>query len=113
MHVTGTYRFEAAHNLTRYEGGPEPVHGHSWRLEVTVAGPVGDDGMAFDFLALRRRVEERILSRVRNRYLNEILENPSTERLAIWMWDRLAPDLPLVEIKLWEGPEGFVTYRGE
>lgn len=113
MRITGIYRFEAAHNLTLCEGGPEPVHGHSWRLEVTLEGPVRPDGMVYDFVALRRLVEDRVLSRVRSRHLNDLLDNPSAECVARWIWDRLAPDLPLVEIRLWEGPDGYVSCRGD
>jgi 6-pyruvoyltetrahydropterin/6-carboxytetrahydropterin synthase len=112
MRVTGTFQFEAAHNLTLYKGGPEPLHGHTWRLEVSLEGPVRADGMVFDFVELKRIVEERVLSRVRNRYLNELIPNPSTELLAAWVWHAIEKDLPLLdEVKIWEGPESNVAFR--
>ncbi len=113
MLVTKVFTFEAAHHLTNYKGAPEPVHGHSWRLEVTCRGPVRDDGMAIDFAEIAAVVRARITDRLDHEDLNGIVENPSAERTAMWIWRELAPHLPLHEIRLWEEPGCFVTYRGE
>jgi 6-pyruvoyltetrahydropterin/6-carboxytetrahydropterin synthase len=112
MRVAREFRFEAAHRLRGYKGSDEPVHGHSWRLRVTLAAPVGDDGLAYDFVDLARIVNERVVSLLDHTDLSGRFEQPSTERIAEWIWSRLA-DLPLFEVRLWEGPDQWVAYRGE
>lgn len=112
MRVAREFRFEAAHALRGYKGADEPLHGHTWRLRVTLSAPVGRDGLAFDFVDLERMVKERVLDRLDHRDLSTLFEQPSTERVAQWIWSALS-DLPLFEVRLWEGPEAWVAYRGE
>lgn len=111
MRVSREFRFEAAHRLENYGGKCEALHGHTWRIRVTVEGPVGDDGLAFDFVRLEQEVRERVLSVVDHVYLNDHIRPPSAENVALWAWDRLS-HLPLVEIRVWETPECAVTYDG-
>ena len=66
---------------------------------------------AFDFVELARIVRERVLSVLDHADLNEILPQPSSENLALWVWDRLG-DLPLDELRVYESPTSFVAYRG-
>jgi 6-pyruvoyltetrahydropterin/6-carboxytetrahydropterin synthase len=112
MLVRREFGFEAAHFLTRYRGGPEPLHGHSWKLVVTLEGRVMDDGMVFDFLELGRIVEKEVLSKLHHRSLNDVIENPSAENVAIWAWERLASLVPLREIEVFESPGASVVYAG-
>jgi 6-pyruvoyltetrahydropterin/6-carboxytetrahydropterin synthase len=105
------WTFEAAHNLLSYQGGPEPLHGHSYRLEVTLDCPVGEDGLAFDFVELDRIVRERVLAKLHDAYINDVVDPSTTECIAIWIWGRLQ-GLPLYEVKVWEGPNGFAAHRG-
>jgi len=111
MQVSKEFSFDAAHKLVRYKGKCESLHGHTYRLRVTVEGPVREDGMVFDFTELKRIVEERVLSKVDHSYLNDLLEQPTAENIVMWLWDRLR-DLPLAEIRLWESPGAIVTYNG-
>src|SRR5262245_56918962 len=112
MLVAREFRFEAAHGLRGYKGSDEPLHGHSWRVRVTLSAPVDAHGLAFDFVELDRIVQERVVSRLDHTNLNDALEQPSTERLAQWIWARLG-DLPLSEVRVWEGPGQWVAYRGD
>ena len=112
MRVGKTWTFEAAHNLVDYPGGPEPVHGHTYRLEVALEGPVGPQGMVLDFVELDRVMRERVLARLDHAFLNDVVPQSSTENLAGWIWRQLK-DLPLAEVKLWEGPDSYVVYTGE
>ncbi len=112
MFVAREFRFEAAHALHDYRGGDEPMHGHTWRFRVTLSAPVGPDGLAFDFVELDQVVRERVVAPLDHTNLNDALEQPSTERLAEWIWSRLA-DLPLHEVRVWEGPDQWVAYRGD
>jgi len=111
MRVSRSFSFEAAHRLEEYEGKCESLHGHTWRIEVTLEAPVGADGLAFDFVRLEREVRENVLSRLDHTYLNDLLPVPSAERVAIWAWDRLS-HLPLAEIRIWETPDCVVSYDG-
>ena len=109
--VTVTGRFDAAHRL-RLAGAPcERLHGHGWRIEASFTGPLGADGIVRDFVALERELEERVISALDHRDLNELFEKPTTELITRWIWDRLAP-LGVAEVKLWETPNYSVTYRG-
>jgi 6-pyruvoyltetrahydropterin/6-carboxytetrahydropterin synthase len=110
--VSKDFYFDAAHNLPRYAGKCEHLHGHTFRLRVTLEAPLDAwSGMAFDFMELKRVVDERIVRTLDHAYVNEIIPNPSAEFIAIWIWRKLAP-LPLHEVKVWETPTCFVTYRG-
>lgn len=111
-------RFEAAHHLTSYQGSPEPVHGHSWRVEAALATPeLGAEGMAYDFVAVQAALRE-LAARLDHRDINSVppfdRTSPTTERIAAWFFAGLAerlPDAPLVEVTVWEGPDCSATYR--
>lgn len=112
MLVTKEFTFDAAHNLPRYNGKCERLHGHTFRMQVTLKAPLDPwSGMAFDFNDLKTRVQERVVKILDHAYINEVVPNPSAEYIAFWSWRRLA-DLPLHEIKIWETPTSHVTYRG-
>jgi 6-pyruvoyltetrahydropterin/6-carboxytetrahydropterin synthase len=108
----GGFYFDAAHNLPRYAGKCEHLHGHTFRLRVTLKAPLDTwSGMAFDFMEMKRIVDERIVKILDHAYINEIIANPSAEFISVWVWRKLG-DLPLHEIKVWETPTSFVTYQG-
>jgi 6-pyruvoyltetrahydropterin/6-carboxytetrahydropterin synthase len=110
--VSKDFYFDAAHNLPRYAGKCEHLHGHTFRLRVTLKAPLDTwSGMAFDFMDMKRLVDERIVKILDHAYINEIIPNPSAEFISIWVWRKLG-DLPLHEIKVWETPTSFVTYQG-
>ncbi len=112
MRVSREFTFAAAHRLPGYDGSCERLHGHTWRLRITVEAPVGTNGIAFDFKKLGTFVEEHILSVLDHADLNQVLPHPSAERIAQWVWQR-CEDLPLAEVRVWESDSTFVTYRGE
>lgn len=119
MKVTRIFSFSAAHHLTDYYGECERPHGHTYKLEVTVAGPIGKDGLVVDFAALKKVVDKKVLVKVDHRDLNDLFENPSAENIAVWIWKSLKNigkdtkrPIKLAEIKLWEGDNSFVTYDG-
>lgn len=94
------FRFEAAHWLPQVPEGHKcrRIHGHSFRGEVAVRGPVDPVlGWVIDFADLRRAIDP-VVRDLDHYLLNEIagLENPTSERVAIWIWNRLAPELPLL-----------------
>jgi 6-pyruvoyltetrahydropterin/6-carboxytetrahydropterin synthase len=110
--VSREFTFDAAHNLPRYNGKCERLHGHTFRVKVTVKAPLDNwSGMAFDFGDIKTAVNQRVVDILDHSYVNEIVPNPSAECIAIWAWEQLA-DLPLHEIKVWETPSCCVTYHG-
>jgi len=114
MILAKRFRFEAAHQLPRYDGPCRNLHGHSYELHVSLEMPVDSrTGMTLDFFLLERVVQERILDRLDHRNINDVLENPTAEHIAIWIWDQLKPAFPaLSEVRLFETPDSAVAYRG-
>lgn len=112
------YRFEAAHRLPQVPPGHKcaRLHGHSFKFEVHILGPVDEKtGWFIDFGDLDERVEP-LVKRLDHYYLNEVegLENPTSEVLAKWLWDRLKPGLPALHaITLYETCDARCIYRGE
>ncbi|MCU0309825.1 MAG: 6-carboxytetrahydropterin synthase QueD [Acidimicrobiales bacterium] len=92
------FRFEAAHRLPAVPEGHKcaRLHGHSFAVTVWVEGEVDPDtGWVMDFADIATAFAP-VHERLDHRYLNEVdgLENPTSEILAVWIWDRLAPSLP-------------------
>lgn len=114
MRVRRTFTFEAAHSLPRHHGRCRGLHGHSYALTVTVEGDVEpESGMVLDFDDLGMTVGRVVLDRLDHRCLNDLVENPTAENLAAWIWGRLRESLPgLVEVELAETRDCSVVYRG-
>ena len=94
------FRFEAAHRLpnVRADHKCARLHGHSFQVRVTVTGPVDPVlGWVIDFADVKAAFAP-LMARLDHHYLNEIdgLENPTSEVLAAWIWERLKPALPLL-----------------
>ena len=109
-------RFEAAHVLPHHPGKCARLHGHSYRLEVALEGPlqqaVPAAGMVEDFDVVSRVVRAAVLDELDHRSLNELIDNPTAEHIVLWVWRRLAPELPaLAELTLWETPSSSVVLR--
>ncbi len=113
--------FEAAHHLVDYVGGPEPAHGHSWKIEVALGVPaLGPHDLAVDFVPAEAFVRG-LAARLNNRDLNAVppfdRKNASAENLALWVADEirgaglLTGGATLEEVTVWEGPRNSVTYR--
>jgi 6-pyruvoyltetrahydropterin/6-carboxytetrahydropterin synthase len=114
-------QFEAAHHLRDYVGGPEPVHGHSWKVEVALTTEaLGAYDLSVDFVPAERLVKE-LAARLHDRDLNTVppfdVKNPTAENVALWVARELqtsavlAEGVRLEEVTVWEGPRCSVTYR--
>jgi len=107
--VTCSYTFEAAHRLTWHPGKCRNLHGHSYRLDVTVQGPLDVNGVVIDFDVLTEVVEREVIDRWDHRDLNEILDNPTAELLAHRAWELLtAAGVDLAALRLWETADSSV-----
>lgn len=115
MIVRRAFDFEAAHRLPAHPGKCSRLHGHSYRLVVGVGGGIDEKtGMVIDFSDLKRVVQSRVLERLDHACANDLMDNPTAEVLARWIWDELSGELPgLCEIELHETRNCSVVYRGE
>lgn len=117
MEIFKEFSFEAAHRLPQVPPGHKcaRLHGHSFRVEIHVRGPVGEtSGWIMDFADIKAAFAPT-LARLDHYYLNEIpgLENPTSENLARWIWDELRPRLPeLCRIVVKETCTSGCSYRG-
>ena len=117
--ITTTREFSAAHQLKLYDGSMEPLHGHNWKVSVTVASPLVDAiGVVMDFHELER-LADAIIGTLHNRHLNDVEAfrsmNPSAENVAMLVGQSLAPRLPknvtLTSVEVWETVTNSALYR--
>ena len=117
--ITKNFAFEAAHYFEhKPDGHPfRRIHGHSFAGSVTLAGdPKAESGWIKDFWKIEEAVNE-VVGEIDHRLLNEIegLEQPSMERIALWLFDRLEPKLPgliAVEVRRPSCGEKAVARKG-
>jgi 6-pyruvoyltetrahydropterin/6-carboxytetrahydropterin synthase len=117
MEIFREFTFEAAHRLTHVPDGHKcaRLHGHSYRVEIHVAGPVGEQsGWVMDFQDIKDAFAP-LNDQLDHRYLNEVdgLGNPTSENLARWIWARLTGALPLSTVVVRETCTSGCIYQGE
>lgn len=117
MDLRKTFQFEAAHLLPHL---PEThkcrrLHGHSFQTEIVISGPCDPKlGWVMDYADITKAFQP-IWEQLDHRYLNEIpgLANPTSENLAVWIWEKLRPALPqLTEVAVAETCTARCIYRG-
>lgn len=115
--------FDSAHFLPYHEGNCRNLHGHTYRLQVGVRGPVNPKtGMVVDFALIKWVVKHSIIDEMDHGYLNEIdfknfpKENPTAENMVKWIRDVLLEELKvpaeLCFIRLYETPTSYAEWRG-
>jgi 6-pyruvoyltetrahydropterin/6-carboxytetrahydropterin synthase len=100
LDIFKSFIVEAAHRLPHVPPGHKcaRLHGHSFRIELQVSGePGAESGWIMDFADLKAAFQP-LYEQLDHQYLNDIdgLDNPTSERLALWIWARLKPGLPLL-----------------
>jgi 6-pyruvoyltetrahydropterin/6-carboxytetrahydropterin synthase len=107
--VTCTFTFEAAHRLAWHPGKCRNLHGHSYRLDVSVEGPLDANGVVLDFDTLDGVVRTQVVDQWDHRNLNDVLDNPTAELLAHRAWELLSDaGLRLAGLRLWETSDSWV-----
>ena len=119
--VTITKSFSAAHVLKEIGGKCEELHGHNFRVEVSVSSKkLNDEGILIDFRVLKGWTAE-ILEDLDHKYLNDLPQfkgvNPSSEIVAKYIFDRLSVKAKPLKIKVdevvvWESDNARVAYSG-
>ena len=117
VRLSKTFHFEAAHELPTFPPGHKcrRLHGHSFRFDVVVEGEVDPaKGYLIDYGDIKKAAEP-LVDQLDHYYLNEIkgLENPTSENLAKWLFERLLPTVPQISaIVVHETCTSGCEYRG-
>ena len=118
MEIYKEFSFEAAHKLPHVPEGHKcaRLHGHTFYVRIVVAGPVGEtSGWVMDFGDIKSAFQP-LYDQLDHYYLNDIegLENPTSENLAKWIWDKLKPNLPELNwIEIKETCTSGCIYKGD
>lgn len=118
MNIFKIFTLEAAHRLPNVPEGHKcaRLHGHSFRVELHISGPVDPHtGWVIDFAEVKR-IFKPLYEQLDHHYLNDIpgLENPTSENLAIWIWSQTKPLLPLLsEVVVHETCTAGSRYSGK
>ncbi|MBO9608956.1 MAG: 6-carboxytetrahydropterin synthase QueD [Paenibacillaceae bacterium] len=118
--VAKEFTFDSAHHLHCYEGKCQNLHGHTYRVLVTMSGAPDERGLTIDFADMKRIAKSRIIDPLDHQYLNEVLPpmNTTAENMVVWMFEQLelaleeegfAPRVRLEEVKLWETPTSYAA----
>ncbi len=118
--VAVEYGFAAGHALRGYRGKCENVHGHNYRVKVTVSGgELNPVGLLMDFVELRAAIKA-LVARLDHQFLNDVSPfdrlNPSAENIAKYFCDELGSQvrhqgLKMVSVTVWETDTTSATYR--
>lgn len=128
VYITKRFTFEACHHLPNYNGKCANVHGHSYKLEVTVSAEknftMGHsspyNNMVIDFSTLKGIVNAEVVNRYDHQDLNEFFAMPTAESMVVEMFEDIRSKLNdmfdfvrLEEVKLWETEDSYASFRGE
>jgi 6-pyruvoyltetrahydropterin/6-carboxytetrahydropterin synthase len=119
--LTVITQFAAAHQLRKFRGKCEKLHGHNWRIEVSLTGEkLNDAGLLIDFEEIKEATD-RILEELDHSFLNELPkfkdQNPSSENIAAYIFEKLGSTLNDNQIKVtkvtaWESDSARASYSG-
>ncbi len=118
MEIYKVFKFDAAHRLPNVPAGHKcsQLHGHSFRVEIHVRGKAdAHTGWVMDFANIAAACQP-VIDQLDHKYLNDIegLDNPTSENLARWIWQRLQTALPqLSKIVVRESAESGCIYTGK
>lgn len=103
--ISCEFHYDSAHYLPYVPPGHKcgNLHGHTYRLIVTLEGDVRNDGFVVDFADVKRAVAP-LVKALDHRLINDVIPNPTVEVQLEWFWDHLKPTLPqLAKLTIYEG----------
>lgn len=100
MIVCKEFTFDSAHYLPNYYGKCETMHGHTYRLQILVEGPIGENGLVIDFIILKRIVQKQVLDKLDHKLINDVIAVSSCENTAKWIWEQLVDLKSLIQQEL-------------
>ncbi len=119
--LTVIRQFSAAHQLREFRGNCERLHGHNWKVEVSLTGEeLNDAGVLIDFKEVKEATD-RTLEELDHSFLNELShfrdQNPSSENIAAYIFEKLSSTLNSNQIKVtkvtaWESDSARASYLG-
>lgn len=117
--ITIEAQFSAAHQLRGYKGKCEALHGHNWRVQVTISSEKLDDlGMVLDFHELKAITGE-VLASLDHSFLNDVFPfteiNPSSENMSKWIYESIRKKImkkncTISSVTVWENETSSATY---
>jgi 6-pyruvoyltetrahydropterin/6-carboxytetrahydropterin synthase len=117
--ITIETHFSSAHRLRDYNGECERLHGHNWKVEISVASDVLSDlGMVMDFKDLKSNVKP-LIGKLDHQYLNEIPPfneiNPTTENISKYLFDEFSKlintdQIKVTKVEVWESTTSSASY---
>ena len=117
--VTIITQFAAAHQLRDFGSECENLHGHNWKIEVTLAGDtLNDIGLLIDFKEVKKATQ-RLLKEIDHSFLNELdyfkSRNPSSENIAVYLFEKLSselnnPSVRVTRVTAWESETACASY---
>lgn len=122
--VTKEFTFDSCHQLKEYNGACARLHGHTYKLQVTVEGKLDNIGMVVDFKELKTYIQEMIIKPLDHYNLNDKLWfNTTAENMVVYFYELLEKYfitlsekeeryIAIKEVKLWETPTSFASYKG-
>lgn len=118
-HLSIITSFAAAHNLLHYQGDCENLHGHNWKVEVTVsADSLDKSGLGIDFKILKKHTRE-VMNYLDHKYLNDLEAfkniSPSSEQIARFVFEQLEKSLQgyeviIQKVTVWESDNAYAAY---
>lgn len=119
--ITVTSHFAGAHRLRHLHGKCENLHGHNWKVEVSVVSKrLNKEGVVIDFKILKKKMEQ-VLNQLDHTYLNELPHflkaEPSSENIARYIFEEMQKELKghpatLKKVSAWESETSCATYLG-
>ena len=117
--ITVESTFSSAHQLREYKGSCENLHGHNWRVMVSIGSEGLDSlGMVVDFRVLKREVEA-VIERLDHKFINEVPPfdsiNPTAENISKYIYEEISESLAsegvkVFRVKVWESEKAAATY---
>lgn len=124
VEVTKEFTFDSCHQLLDYVGACERLHGHTYKLQVTLEGVPDKRGIVVDFKDVSKLVKKGIIEPLDHYNLNDKLDfNTTAENMSVYFFDYMdcvikqlseveKRYIKVTKVRLWETPTSFATYKG-